>query len=462
MINYTIKTTDCLQAIVNCMTKNKCRYWMTSTLPSAKLGAVIAKLNEKYNLQMSSTERQSALRIGQPVWSLVVHYNPNEVGYFQFWLFTTGHRPPMRKKIYDADAIDSANRKLVREQNLMNVITQNPNELIRFKEYVLGQYVVYEGLKTGINKQYISPSKFGVPIEQNSFNGQESELSFKSMYNTDDKVVITAKVNPDDEERFNNINRNFGFLYYRNLQKGQHVGMTQPQILAELRKTYGVTPDANTPYNDLIRQLFKLYHRTNNRYLSIFQNKSEKTIKFTWYLHQDYLDRLDLEMRAKIRDIPTRQHLFEDSMKRIFAKGNFHGVRHQIGSINGQVRKAVKFRYPNIYDKIQWPTTLHYVRFSPTPYKNLHHYAEECSKASIIIKELLFRKEVDAYNNRKVRKALRAKDEILRNASVSALNKLIRENIPKEHSDIIVTQEMLNDFILKHPDMDPMYFPKSL
>ena len=65
------------------------------------------------------------------------------------------------------------------------MITHNPDELIRFKDYVLGQYVVYDGLQAGISKQYFSPYQFGL-IDQNVVMNQAmTNLSFQSIDDVD-------------------------------------------------------------------------------------------------------------------------------------------------------------------------------------------------------------------------------------------------------------------------------------
>ena len=183
--------------------------------------------------------------------------------------------------------------------------------------------------------------------------------------------------------KLDSIQRNFGFLFYVAQQRSQYLGLKKTDVIAQLRKIYGITVDETASYNVLMQQLFKYHRRISQRYLDTVQSNVEKKVTLTWYFDQHYLNQFSHELRAKFRDIPTRRYLFEDSMTRLYAKANFHGVRHQIGEINARIRKLVKSNHPDFYNKIDWPKNLHYVRFSPKKYENLEQFHAACLQLNL-------------------------------------------------------------------------------
>lgn len=461
MIIYTIKTTDCMQAILNCIAVGKAQFWMSSTISTDKVNTVIPKLISKYELDKDSSSRQNDLRLGRPVWTLIVNYNPSDIGYLTFWLFTTGYRSMNRSNKSHKEDIDLLNTRLKREENLKNVITQNPNELITFKEYVLGQYVVYTDMKNTLSKEYLHPSRFGVPLVQSQFNAQFSpkSLSIESIDGSGQTLNFGSAVAPSEEDKYQSIKRNFGFLYYKELDKNKK--FNYDQAVAELHKSYGVKVEPDTPYNDVMKLLFKHYNRTNNRYLHIFKRKSKKSVRFTWYLSQDYLDRLALELRRKVIDLPKRPDDFEHSFRRLYSRGNFHGVRHQIGMINAKVRNELKRIYPIIYNKLEFPEKLHYVRFAPKPYNKFIEFHNDCIIASITLEKIKQREELIKIKNRKMRKIIREQNEELREASVTTINKLIKQATENKFEQFDITEDEINNFISRYKIMDPTFISST-
>lgn len=458
MITYTIKTSHCMQAILDCVAKGRNRFWMTSTIPTDKVNHVLPKLIAKYNLQQENQTRKNDLRLGRPIWSLIVNYDPSEVGYITFWLFCTGYRITANTSKAHNEDIDLLNTRLKREENLMNVITQNPNELIKFKEYVLGQYVIYDDMKDSLSKEYLTPSRFGVPLVQSKFNAQgksDAALSIQSIDGSNDSISLGSAVAKSDEQKYEAIKKNFGFLYLKDMDKDK--SYNYGQAIAELRKSYGVKVEPNTPYNEVMRLLFKHYNRTNNRYLHIFKRKSKKSVRFTWYFTQEYLDRLALEMRRKLIDIPKNPDGFEQSFKRLYSRGNFHGVRHQIGLINAKVRSDLKRNYPNIYSKLSFPAKLHYVRFSPNPYTKFKEFHNDCIIASITLEKMKQQEELRKVHNRKLRKVIRASSDELKEASVTTINMLINQTQPNKYEEFDISSEDIINFIQRYKIMDPSF-----
>ncbi|NWK51900.1 hypothetical protein HYG89_04880 [Acinetobacter sp. SwsAc5] len=447
-----------MQAILNCVSVGNCRYWMTSTIPTEKVNSVIPKLISKYSLDLNQDQRYQLSRQGKPIWTLIVNYNPSEVGYLTFWLFTTGFKSTDRSSKKLNEDVGLLNTRLKREENLMNVITQNPNELIKFKEYVLGQYVIYDDMKDSLSKEYLTPSRFGVPLVQSKFNAQgksDAALSIRSIDGSNDSISLGSAVAKSDEQKYESIKKNFGFLYLKDMDKDK--SYNYDQAIAELHKSYGVKVEPNTPYNEVMRLLFKHYNRTNNRYLHIFKRKSKKSVRFTWYFTQEYLDRLALEMRRKLIDIPKNPDGFEQSFKRLYSRGNFHGVRHQIGLINAKVRSDLKRNYPNIYSKLSFPTKLHYVRFSPNPYTKFKEFHNDCIIASITLEKMKQQEELRKVHNRKLRKVIRASSDELKEASVTTINMLINQTEPNKYENFDITAEDIINFIQRYKVMDPIF-----
>lgn len=452
MITYSIKKTDCLSALMNAIAMAGCRYWMNGKIPVSSVNTVIPKLIEKYKLDQEQNERQYQARNGLPVWTLVIHYNPSFIGEIEFWLLTTGFRKSSRSKVTDKEEITKLNQKLMAQENLKPIITRNPLEYLKFGEYVLGLYVTYDDLKDSIDNDYLFPYNYGVPIDPTIANNLDY-LSFKSINGLKTSVDLGSKLSQSDEKKYRAIKENFGFLY---MKESESLEYNQAKAVSMLKKQYGVTVEEGTSYNDTIKLLSKLLNRTNNQYLHIFKRKSKKRIRFTWYLDNQFLQRMGTDIERKITLIPTRPKQFEDAMRRLYARGNFHGVRHQIGKISGRVKMIVKENYPNIFNRLQFPQMLHYVRYSPIAYKNFKEFQQACINETIIIEKNKEYRENNQKRLKKLRTALRSKNPELMKASPTTLNSLIhKHDTNKSERDILPSKEEVNNFLKEHREMDP-------
>ncbi|MPN23179.1 hypothetical protein SDC9_170567 [bioreactor metagenome] len=162
------------------------------------------------------------------------------------------------------------------------------------------------------------------------------------------------------------------------------------------------------------------------------------------------------DIERKITLIPTRPTQFEDAMRRLYARGNFHGVRHQIGKISGRVKMIVKENYPNIFNRLQFPQMLHYVRYSPVPYKNFKEFQQACINETIIIEKNKEYRENNLKRLKKLRTALRSKNPELMKASPTTLNSLIhKHDTNKPERDILPSDEEIEIFLKDHREMDP-------
>ncbi len=452
MITYSIKKTDCLSALMRSVSTMRCRYWMSGKIPISQVNAVLPKLIQKYKLDADEAEQKYLNRKGLPVWNLIVHYNPQHIGEIEFWLFTTGFRIAERSDTKVLSEIKLLNEKLMTQENLKPIITRNPLEYLKFGEYVLGLYIAYDDLKDTIDNDYLFPYNYGVPLDPALANNLD-HLSFKSINGLKTNMDLGSKLSQSDEKKYEAIKENFGFLY---MKEGDSLEYNQAKAISILKKQYGVTVEEGTSYNDTIKLLTKLLNRTNNQYLHIFKRKSKKRVRFTWYLNSEFLQRMGTDIERKITLIPSRPTQFEDAMRRLYARGNFHGVRHQIGKISGRVKMIVKENYPNIFNKLQFPQMLHYVRYSPIPYKNFKEFQQACINETIIIEKNKEYRENNQKRLKKLRTALRSKNPELMKASPTTLNSLIhKHDTNKPERDISPSEQEIEIFLKDHREMDP-------
>lgn len=452
MITYSIKKTDCLSALMNAVTTGRCRYWMSGKISVTQVNSIIPKLIAKYGLDVSENDRIYQRRSGLPVWTLVIHYNPSHIGEIEFWLMTTGFRVSGRSKVIDQDEIRKLNEKLMAQENLKPIITKNPLEYLTFGEYVLGLYISFDDLKDNIDNEYLYPFNYGIPIDPAIANNMD-HLSFKSINGLKTNLDLGTKLSQSDEKKYAAIKENFGFLY---MKDADNLEYNHEKAVSILKKQYGVTLDEGTSYNDTIKLLTKLLNRTNNQYLHIFKRKSKKRFRFTWYLNSQFLQKMGADIERKITIIPSRPTQFEDAMRRLYARGNFHGVRHQIGKISGRVKMIVKENYPNIFNKLQFPQMLHYVRYSSTPYKNFKEFQQACINETIMIEINKEQRENNQKRLKKLRTALRSKNTELMKASPATLNSLIHKHDTNKPERIVSPSDKeIENFIELHKEMDP-------
>lgn len=452
MITYSIKKTDCLSALMRAVSTMRCRYWMSGKIPISQVNAVLPKLIQKYKLDADEAEQKYLNRKGLPVWNLIVHYNPQHIGEIEFWLFTTGFRIAERSDTKVLSEIKLLNEKLMTQENLKPIITRNPLEYLKFGEYVLGLYITYDDLKDTIDNDYLFPYNYGIPLDPALANNLD-HLSFKSINGLKTNMDLGSKLSQSDEKKYQAIKENFGFLY---MKEGESLEYNQAKAISILKKQYGVTVEEGTSYNDTIKLLTKLLSRTNNQYLHIFKRKSKKRIRFTWYLNNEFLQRMGTDIERKITLIPSRPSQFEDAMRRLYARGNFHGVRHQIGKISGRVKMIVKENYPNIFNKLQFPQMLHYVRYSPVPYKNFKEFQQACINETIIIEKNKQYRENNQKRLKKLRTALRSKNPELMKASPTTLNSLIHKHDTNKPERVSLPSDTeIANFIAEHREMDP-------
>jgi hypothetical protein len=456
MITYAIKTTECLQALLHHVTNLKSRYWMSSTISIDRVNVVLPKLIEKYKLDLDFNERRNTRKRGEPVWSMVVTYNPREPEYLSFWLLTTGYH---ESKYASADLLSNVsklNKELIYSENLKPIITSNKHELLTFGNYVLGQYVLFDDLKNENNKLHIDPYMYGLPLEPIFFKTtKKNDLVIRSRNGSSETIKIGMNLSKDDEAKYQeNLGRYGDFLLKNEHQEGS---MDFDQIKSKLNKIFGIIPDENATYQDCYRLLKIKLTKRNNTLSNIFQRKSNKRLVFTWYFNDKALEQIQSEVSYRYRHIVRRPEKFEEFMVRLFRKGNFHGVRYQIGTMSAKIKLVIKLKYPNIYKKLKFPSKLSYVRFIESRYRNFKEFHIGCIASSIILEKQIKLDEMEKSKLRSMRIYIRKTNPDLAMVDTNILNDLILEVDNQNTREIEVTENDIADFLTRHSKMSLVY-----
>jgi hypothetical protein len=155
MIYYTTTKNDCLLSIMQCVSNGKAKFWFSDVVPFSKFQNLIPKLILEYGLDIGEQARKKKSDYGEPVWSLVINYDPAKSEVFQFWLFSTGYREARRSKL-TLQEILAQNSSMLRKQKLNSILTTKKEKLLRFGPYVLGQYIDFMDLKTAVFSDILS------------------------------------------------------------------------------------------------------------------------------------------------------------------------------------------------------------------------------------------------------------------------------------------------------------------
>lgn len=422
MIFYSIKTTDCLQAIINCVSVSNARYWMTSKFKIEEANRIIPKLIAAYSLDLTEQQRKTIRRRGEPTWTLVLNYDPadkEKVGrWIDFWLFTTGFSPNPRKKVNNLEEIARLNRELVKKQKMHPIYTQNPSELITFRGYTLGQYAVHVNSKGEEKKDYWNPEELGL-------------LDFEIIKK---KIVLP----PCDKAL---------------LEK-----LSLGEIHSQLKNKYGI--NMHTRYhnknNGILKRLYKENQSLINRYNHYAKMKGDIDIRHTWYLSEESKNSITCELKKYFKQIVQHPERIEGAFQRLFQRGHYHGVRHQVGNYLAYWKRTIKEQYPNIFKNLDFPETLNYVRFSEKIYDNFKQFHNACIIASIHFELQEKYAEMKRLKYRTLAKELRQKNEELRNANASRINLIIKESDKKMFVEHNISDIEVKDFIARYPNMNPL------
>ena len=375
MIYYTTTKTDCLLSIMQCVSNGKAKFWFSDVVPFSNFQNLIPKLILEYGLDIGEQARKKKSDYGEPVWSLVINYDPAKSEVFQFWLFSTGYREARRSKL-TLQEILAQNSSMVRKQNLKSILTTKKEKLLRFGPYVLGQYIDFMDLKPQFSHVYYHPERFGVIFNVHAKQMKTIDSNRKHVYR------LFKPFDAFEERRFASIERIFGFAFLEN----EHTHWNQASVSEFLLRRFGIQFDPEVSYNERLKALTGALRGVRKKHLEFFQRHSQKKIRFTWYLSQEFLDgsKREFEKRLnKIQTTPESIEKFAEASARLMAHGNFHGTRFQIGSIQARVRKILNQIQPDHkkLNKKYFTDHLHYVRFTKKKAMSIKQFELACRNA---------------------------------------------------------------------------------
>ena len=357
---------------MQCVSNGKAKFWFSDVVPFSKFQNLIPKLILEYGLDLGEQARKKKSDYGEPVWSLVINYDPAKSEVFQFWLFSTGYREARRSKL-TLQEILAQNSSMLRKQKLNSILTTKKEKLLRFGAYVLGQYIDFMDLKPQFSRVYYHPERFGVIFNVHAKQMKTIDSNRKHVYR------LFQPFNAFEEKRFESIQRIFGFAFLEN----EHTHWNQASVSEFLLRRFGIQFDPEVSYNERLKALTGALRGVRKKHLEFFQRHSQKKIRFTWYLSQDFLDgsKREFEKRLnKIQTTPESIEKFAEASARLMAHGNFHGTRFQVGSIQARVRKILNQIQPDHkkLNKKYFTDHLHYVRFTKKKAMSIKQFELAC------------------------------------------------------------------------------------
>ena len=360
---------------MQCVSNGKAKFWFSDVVPFSKFQNLIPKLILEYGLDLGEQARKKKSDYGEPVWSLVINYDPAKSEVFQFWLFSTGYREARRSKL-TLQEILAQNSSMLRKQKLNSILTTRKEKLLRYGDYVLGQYIDFMDLKPQFSRVYYHPERFGVIFNVHAKQMKTIDSNRKHVYR------LFQPFNAFEEKRFESIQRIFGFAFLEN----EHTHWNQASVSEFLLRRFGIQFDPEVSYNERLKVLTGALRGVRKKHLEFFQRHSQKKIRFTWYLSQDFLDgsKREFEKRLnKIQTTPESIEKFAEASARLMAHGNFHGTRFQVGSIQARVRKILNQIQPDHkkLNKKYFTDHLHYVRFTKKKAMSIKQFELACRNA---------------------------------------------------------------------------------
>lgn len=361
---------------MQCVSNGSAKFWLSDSVSFSKFHTVVPKLILEYGLDLDESVRKKKSDYGEPVWSLVINYDPAKNDVFQFWLFTTGYREARRSKLMLKEIL-AKNSSMVQKQKLNSILTVKKEKLLRYGNYVLGQYVEFSDLKPQFSKVYYHPEQFGVVFNTKVIRTKTIDSNKTSNYR------IFKPFDNFELKRFASINKNFGFAFLEN----EHTRWNQASVSTFLLQKFGIKFNDEVSYNDRLKELTRALRGVRKKHLEFFQRYSQKKVRFTWYLSKDFIELAERELNKKIDLISTgKADRLKEATYRLSAHGNFHGTRHQIGTLQAKTRSKLNSRDPNQkkLNQMYFPKNLHYVRFTAKKAQNMKEFELLCRNADKI------------------------------------------------------------------------------
>lgn len=460
MIIYTTQQHNLLLAIIQTITTGKCYYYHTGHLKISEINKHLPNIINKFNLNYTEKQRNINSKKGLPNYTLIINFHPKDIGHVSFYLFTTGYRPSLRASHDIKENWQAMNLKLMRQRSFKSIVTQNPNDLLKIGDFVLGQYIHFPELVAGNDYQYLFPETYGLLIDPRTFDSDAERLSIEAMSHVKDAETIQLGAGLDSKEadKFKQAHERFADVFFKDQQKHQY--KTHTQLKALLRKQHGIIIEDDETYNNTLKRYRKVMDRVSNRYLGILQRKANKIVRFTWYLNDAYSQHAHNDIDHNLKHIVQHPDRTVEAIQRLFWRGNFRGARVQIGQISSFYKSRIKERYPNIYKKMKFPTTLRYIRFLPNEYTSFKQFHMACIDLYITQQERQIKREEQDIKYRKLRIMARQEYAHLKTADTNELNQLIRSADPDLVDGkivITVTDILRQELYDEYPFMNPMY-----
>lgn len=460
MIIYTTQQHNLLLAIIQTITTGKCYYYHTGHLKISEINKHLPNIINKFNLNYTEKQRNINSKKGLPNYTMIINFHPKDIGHVSFYLFSTGYRPNSRASVEIQENWQAMNLKLMRQRSFKSIITQNPNDLLKIGDFVLGQYIHFPELVAGNDYQYLFPETYGLLIDPRTFDSDAERLSIEAMSHVKDVSTIQLGAGLDSKEadKFKQAHERFADVFFKDQQKHQY--KTHTQLKALLRKQHGIIIEDDETYNNTLKRYRKVMDRVSNRYLGILQRKAKKIVRFTWYLNDAYSQHAHNDIDHNLKHIVQHPDRTVEAIQRLFWRGNFRGARVQIGQISSFYKNRIKERYPNIYKKMKFPTTLRYIRFLPNEYTNFKQFHMACIDLYITQQERQIKREEQDIKYRKLRLMARKEYAHLKTADTNELNQLIRSADPDLVDGkivITVTDILRQELYDEYPFMNPMY-----
>lgn len=361
---------------MQCISNGSAKFWFSDSVSFSKFHTAIPKLILEYGLDLDESVRKKKSDYGEPVWSLVINYDPARSDVFQFWLFSTGYREARRSKLTLKEIL-AKNSSMVQKQKLNSILTVKKEKLLCYGDYVLGQYVEFSELKPQFSKIYYHPEQYGVVFNTKVIRTKTIDSNKNSNYR------FFKPFDNFELKRFASINKNFGFAFLEN----EHTRWNQASVSLFLRNRFGIKFGEDVSYNDRLKELSRALRGVRKKHLEFFQRYSQKKVRFTWYLSKDFIESAERELNKKIDLISTEKaDRLKEATFRLSAHGNFHGTRHQIGKLQAKTRSKLNSRDPNHkkLNQMYFPQNLHYVRFTAKKAQNMKEFELACQNADQI------------------------------------------------------------------------------
>ncbi len=222
MIYYTTTKNDCLLSIMQCVSNGKAKFWFSDVVPFSKFQNLIPKLILEYGLDIGEQ--------AEPVWSLVINYDPAKSEVFQFWLFSTGYREARRSKL-TLQEILAQNSSMLRKQKLNSILTTI----------------------------YYHPERFGVIFNVHAKQMKTIDSNRKHVYR------LFQPFNAFEEKRFESIQRIFGFAFLEN----EHTHWNQASVSEFLLRRFGIQFDPEVSYNERLKVLTGALRGVRKKHLEL-------------------------------------------------------------------------------------------------------------------------------------------------------------------------------------------------